>query len=161
MKADSSALVYIIISIALLIISSIGKAKKQAGERPPARPPSRPPSPMDEPVPTGLPREFEEIFGKIFTQEQQPVPEQEIVYDNEEEFETSEIPQNYNPQYESLETITEEAESLESINITEEPVASVNYTGIQEEQEYDNTYIQDIDLEKAIIYSEIINRKYF
>jgi hypothetical protein len=159
MKADSSSLLYIIISIVLLIISAVGKANKKAAQKPQVRPPA--PSPMDEPVPTGLPREFEEIFGKIFQEERPKVPEPEVVFEEAESLETI-VPQNYNEEAESLEVIEEEAQSLEDLNIDENlPVKRIESVLLDEQREQKNEILEGFEMRKAIIYAEILNRKYF
>jgi hypothetical protein len=150
-KAESHSLIYIVISIILLIISSIGKNrnKKQL-----ATPPSEEgvPSP-----PTTWQQELEDVFTKISGEE--PVhgntnPKQEQVKTETQTLTFPYIEPKPSPANVNQPTVTPFKESFSN--------AGLSFTSRQEE----NLSVRGIDMDenelrKAIIYSEIINRKYF
>jgi hypothetical protein len=107
-------------------------------------------------------KEFEEIFGKIFQEEPPKAPQPEEVFEEAKSYETI-IPENYKPEYESLEVIEEEdTKSLETI-IGEEKLPVKNQEPIMPEEHYEtqNEILEGFEMQKAIVYAEIINRKYF
>lgn len=147
MKAESSNLVYIIISVVLLIVSAIrkNKNKNQTAQRPVE----------DSPTPQApWQRELENVFGKIIGEE----PEIEKTY----------------PQRELL---TTEKEPVKTLQFEMSPIYSnfqdgslkpfENLSVISVSNQQDGGYLKGIieldenEIRKAIIYSEIINRKYF
>lgn len=169
MKADSGSLVYIIISIALLIISSLGKKKK------PVNPPTTDYEPDYEPQPQAprpqptneWPKDLEDIFGKMFDVETPKPAEKPQSYEEEYKPEpTYSSYENYTPENESLEVIKEETESLEVIKPNEtEYIKSDNIiaseTVYDVEDEEPAFALETLEVEKAVVYAEIINRKYF
>jgi hypothetical protein len=168
MKADSGGtLIYIIISIVLLIISSLGKSRKK---------PATPPTPDQEPeytdeIPspkpqqtTEWPKELEDIFGKMFDVEPPKPEEKPTSY--EEAYKPETYPSFDKYQFnkdQSLEVIEEENQSLEVIHSNEteyiSPIASIE-TEVEEKDE--RIFVpEEFEIDKALIYSAIINRKYF
>jgi hypothetical protein len=167
MKADSGSLVYILISVALLIISSLGKKKK------PVNPPAKDYTPEYEPetqVPTPRqthewPKDLEDVFGKMFDVEIPKPAEKPQTYEKETVPETPYFTyDSYKPENESLEVIADENQTLETIksNEYERLSSSLLREEVVEEKEEEPAFAFDgSDLEKAVIYAEIVNRKYF
>jgi hypothetical protein len=150
-KAESHSLIYIVISIILLIISSIGKNrnKKQL-----ATPPSEEGVPAP---PTTWQQELEDVFTKMSGEEPaygKTTPKQEQV------------------KFETLTTKVSDIETKPSqANVNQTTAApfreSVSNAGLSfTSRQEENLSVRNIDMDeneirKAIIYSEIINRKYF
>lgn len=171
MKADSGSLVYIIISIALLIISSLGKKKK------PVNPPTTDYEPDYEPQAprpqqaSEWPKDLEDVFGKMFDVEIPKPAEAPKPVEKAQTYKEESVPESpyfsyetYKPDNESLEVIANENQTLETIsaNEYEQVKSSLLRDGIDEEQEEEPAFAFDgSDLEKAVIYAEIINRKHF
>jgi hypothetical protein len=169
MKADSGSLVYIIISIALLIISSLGKKKK------PVNPPTTDYEPDYEPQPQAprpqqtseWPKDLEDVFSKMFDVETPKPAEKPQPYEEEYKPETTYSSyESYTPENESLETIKDETESLEVVKPNEVDYAKSDYTFVSEkeyeiEEEESAFALETLEVEKAVVYAEIINRKYF
>lgn len=167
MKADAGSWLYIVLSIAFLILSAIGnKKKKPTSSTEPVNDDYEPAAPAER----EWPRSFEDVLNEVL---EKPKPREVIV----------EKPQSWsretvldNP-YHSYERIEDEAQSLETI---EEEVFSYEapvlerkdekpiYTPIVVEKEIKRTEESepvlsnfDFDLRQGIIYAEILNRKYF
>lgn len=168
MKADSGSLVYIIISIALLIISSLGKKKK------PVNPPTTDYEPDYEPQTprpqqtNEWPKDLEDVFGKMFDVETPKPAEKPQSYEEEYKPETTYSSyESYVPSNESLETIKDETESLEVVKPNETEYVKSDYTFVSEkeyeigEEEEPAFALETLEVEKAVVYAEIINRKYF
>ena len=174
MKADGGSLVYIILSLLFIIISAIGKnSKKQAQQnQSQGRQPSQgKPSPMDEPQPMpqrgNWPKELEEIFGNVFTEnyetepEEKPesIPPKEVIPEPRQTYFT----------YDNIPPVIESQENIEVISdtphLTKEEEESLLESELQFDVETDarnlRFNLENFDLQKAVIYSEIINRKYF
>jgi hypothetical protein len=169
MKADSGgSLIYIIVSIALLIISAMGKSKKKPVNQPmPEEEPDytdRQPIPPSQQTPE-WPKELEDIFGKMFDPEQPKPEEKPKSYEGEYKPETYPSFDNYQfNKDQSLEVIEEENQSLETIKAveTEEYISPINTVETEVKSEVDRVFVlEEFEIDKAVIYSEIINRKYF
>lgn len=170
MKADGGALVYILIAIISLVVSAISKNNEKKAKRP-APPVNDAPEWEEVPQPqasrpkTTWHQEFEEIFGEVTKPVYKEYSPEEIKpeFDKEPEYLGSQ---------ESI--IANEAEEEikpgyvgEAITENESSVYFHQHSGIieslEEEQEMELQPVarEDFDLRKAVIYSEVINRKYF
>jgi len=150
MKAGSDTLLYIIISVVLLVISSLNKNKKKKAI-------SSEESEKDQPgMPThGNPweKELEDIFGKVLGQEP------EVVQKSEPKLQ---------PVIQSAETKNEPIQSKQPQNQFQKVALSPevshpspSFVYHEEEPEERHIELNGPDLEKAVIYAEILNRKYF
>lgn len=170
MKAESGSLVYIIISIALLIISSLGKKKKQVNPPTTDYEPDydqHPQAPRPQQT-SEWPKDLEDVFGKMFDVETPKPAEKPYSYEEEYKPETTYSSyENYIPENESLEIIKEESDSLEILKPNEADYVVGKKYEFESEMEYDLDLeepafaIDEIEVEKAVVYAEIINRKYF
>ncbi len=148
MKAESSSLVYIIISVVLLIVSAIrkNKNKNQTAPRPISEDSPTPQAPWQ--------RELENVFGKIIGEEpeiEKTITQRELLTIEKEpvntlQFEMSPIQSNFQ-------------------DGSTKPFQNLSVNSVNNKQ--DGGYLKGIieldenEIRKAIIYSEIINRKYF
>lgn len=166
-KADSSPILYIIISVVLMIISALGKSKKKVQQHSPSHNDQASPE-RHTPVPKpSWQQELEEIFGNVLEETTTKVPESPL-HEEQRKPETVVSENSWTSESQGLESeISDagseinEAESLEVImeetKIQQQHVIQI----VQDEEENKGTELEGIDLEKAVIYSEIINRKYF
>ncbi|HEX3007525.1 MAG TPA: hypothetical protein VHO90_07910 [Bacteroidales bacterium] len=74
--------------------------------------------------------------------------------------------ESYMPENASLETIKDEAVSLEVIKPNEAEYVKPNSTFVSEKEyeieEGESAFaLEELEVEKAVVYAEIINRKYF
>ena len=148
MKAESNSLIYIIISIVLLIVSAIrkNKNKNQSAPLPTSEDSPQPQAPWQ--------RELENVFGKLIGEEPQiekTHPQRELLTVEKEpvktlQFEMSPIQSNFQ-------------------DVSSQPFQKLSVISINNRQDggYFNGIINldENEIRKAIIYSEIINRKYF
>jgi hypothetical protein len=130
-KSESNSLVYIIISIILLVISTIGKNKNKKHTPLPSE---GVPTPQ-----TSWSKELEDIFGKIA--EEKPIDPKDT---HEKE---------------------KPVEEIQKRKVTPKPASDIAFHVLNNEhEELFSERIIPIDeheMRKAIIYSEILNRKYF
>ncbi|MDP4209580.1 MAG: hypothetical protein Q8928_12275 [Bacteroidota bacterium] len=139
MKADSSTLVYIIISVVLLVVSAFNKNKKKTSS-------DEQGGGLPENIPRANPweKELEDIFGKVLGQEPEPVPKREFV---PEPVTQSEALKNEPPRLKQPQTVV--------------PHSSSSFIYNDEEPEERRIELSGQEFEKAVIYAEILNRKYF
>jgi len=148
MKAESNSLLYIIISVVLLIVSAIrkNKNKNQSAPQPSSEEIPNPQAPWQ--------RELENVFGKIIGEE----PENEKTYPQKELLNTEREP---------VKTLKFEMSPIQSNfqDIASKPFQdlSVNSVSNLHSEGFSRGIIEldENEIRKAIIYSEIINRKYF
>jgi len=150
MKAEGGGLIYIIISIVFLIISAYQKNKKKREQ---AAHPAEGGEESTHPTP-GWQKELEDIFGPV-----DPVPE------------VVSVPSTRYDDNKPVATTIAEHERVERITPKEGKIATntdhrimkdfpADLT-VQEGHEIANIDLDEFELEKAVIYSEILNRKYF
>jgi cell division protein FtsN len=165
MKADGGTLLYIILAVISLIVSVIRQSnKKKAGI--PVPPSSSPDKEENQPNPQSTwQKELEDIFGKRFSVpeekgevttyeevEKQKAPEREISY-SQEIIDVQEAKEKLERTY-AGETITNEQSHMSSIY-------SYKPNDLLEDYALEPVVSEEFELRKAIIYSEVLNRKYF
>ena len=147
MEDGVSSILYIIITAIIILVGVLGKKKK----------PQQIPGGSGNGETGGM-----DFFEKLGLREQE---EQEGFIDVEEDEEMTEIPVDKETQRLSVTSVFKE-QSDKKAEVTEkafeEETEEVNaYSEISDEYDNDINEIKDkFDLKKAIIYSEIINRKY-
>ena len=147
MEDGVSSILYIIITAIIILVGVLGKKKK----------PQQIPGGSGNGEPGGM-----DFFEKLGLREQE---EQEGFIDVEEDEEMTEIPVDKETQRLSVTSVFKE-QSDKKAEVTEkafeEETEEVNaYSEISDVYDNDINEIKDeFDLKKAIIYSEIINRKY-
>lgn len=147
MEDGVSSILYIIITAIIILVGVLGKKKK----------PQQIPGGSGNGEPGGM-----DFFEKLGLREQE---EQEGFIDVEEDEEMTEIPVDKETQRLSVTSVFKE-QSDKTAEVTEkvfeEETEEVNaYSEISDVYDNDINEIKDeFDLKKAIIYSEIINRKY-
>lgn len=157
MKADGGALIYIIIAVVVAIVNAITKSKKK--EIPSA--PSKPyyeenPEPQKAPQTTWQ-KELEDIFGEL--------PKPEVVVEKP-------IFEPPKPKTEPQVEVKTEPSMVDQWNKYNEPekLAEPELIPMEIAEHIHKTYnepeptlkdFEEFDLRKAVIYSEVINRKYF
>ncbi len=147
MEDGVSSILYIIITAIIILVGVLGKKKK----------PKQIPGGSGNGEPGGM-----DFFEKLGLREQE---EQEGFIDVEEDEEMTEIPVDKETQRLSVTSVFKE-QSDKTAEVTEkafeEETEEVNaYSEISDEYDNDMNEIKDeFDLKKAIVYSEIINRKY-
>lgn len=149
MKADTSWF-YIVISVIFIIISALGKNKKKQEASVPPR--KKPEYDSGEPEPkTTWPKSFEDILTEVLE-----VPKtKEVIFRNEAPY-VDETPSPVKEPEKKPIKIQEEKKLQEgdrNPKTAPEP----------EEKEvfYPRFNVEEMDLRQGIIYSEILNRKYF
>jgi hypothetical protein len=161
MKADGGTLVYILIGLISVVISAVEKNRKKklaASSRPASS--GHPASETQEPPQPSWQKELEDIFGKSFD-----VPEPEA---NDRKQETpASTPQSEPKIYPNPKKVSQ-AEHWEKENAPMEPVMksdvtllSKNQASTNDETEFALVDFEQFDLRKAVIYNEVLNRKYF
>lgn len=149
MKADGGALVYIILAIISLIVSAVGRNRNK-GRRPI---PSSSEIPESEPQPQHTwQKELEDIFGTGRTVN--PEPETQVSESDETQSGLEEMP----PYVKELNKYAASATNNE-IEAQSNPTTA----SFQNEEEHESVGIslEDFELRKAIVYAEVLNRKYF
>ncbi len=147
MEDGVSSILYIIITAIIILVGVLGKKKK----------PQQIPGGSGNGEPGGM-----DFFEKLGLREQE---EQKGFIDVEEDEEMTEIPVDKETQRLSVTSVFKE-QSEKKAEVTEkafeEETEEVNaYSEISDENDNDINEIKDeFDLKKAIVYSEIINRKY-
>jgi hypothetical protein len=155
MKADGGALLYIIIGIISLIVSAISKSKKKAA-RPYAPEYSKEETPHPQPEPQATwQKELEDIFGKVFDEPE--VVETKPQYNQPTKAEVIDEP--ISPYVEALNKYAQTKQGASAEPKIYDPIKEPVYA--EEETELASIHLNRSELSKAIIYSEIINRKYF
>ncbi len=151
MEAESNSLLYIIISIILLIISTVGKNKNKQK--------TIPQQTANEPQPTQAPwqKELEDVFGELTGMK----PANDKKYPKHEQWEYEPEPiktQAFEPILVSNELQKDFINPIESI-----PTGNVNTINITKNEYVSDRYLfmDENEMRKAVIYSEILNRKYF
>ena len=147
MEDGVSSILYIIITAIIILVGILGKKKK----------PQQIPGGSGNGKPGGM-----DFFEKLGLREQE---EQEGFIDVEEDEEMTEIPVDKETQRLSVTSVFKEQSDKKAEvkeKAFEEETEEVNaYSEISDEYDNDINEIKDeFDLKKAIIYSEIINRKY-
>ena len=148
MEDGASSILYIIISVIIILVGILGKKKK----------PQQTPGGSGNSETGGM-----DFFKKFGLREQGE--EQEGFIDVEEDEEIAEIPVDKETHRLSVTPVfkdqsDKEAEVTEKV-FEEETEEANAYSKISDEYDNDINEIKDeFDLKKAIIYSEIINRKY-
>lgn len=152
---DVDTIIYIVIILASILIGAFGKSrKKQANTT--ARP-SFNPIEEEKAVP------YEMTFKDLFKESQETPYQEEEFYINEAQEEETEdnIEENFNKE------ILDTAESKLDVINEEEGIRSVivnkkeDISSESEEKEDSSDISEDFDVKTAIIYSEILNQKYF
>ena len=106
-------------------------------------------------------KELEDIFGNVFEEAPNKAPET-TQQDERRKPDTVVNETSWGSRYKKPEAEIIEAESLETIEDeikaqSKKPIIQVAH----DEEEKERVELEEIELEKAIIYSEVINRKYF
>lgn len=164
MKADGGALFYIIIAVLSLIVSAISKSNKKTAGKPVI---SNAPEEETEEVPQNpWEKELQEIFGK--KEPAASVPEKRLVRENGEpnRDRVPEITGTQKAMY--AQEAEEELKNYRGeISIEQPAVRSVSEDEIrsskhapEEEEPVFSSGFEEFDLRKAIIYNEVLNRKY-
>jgi len=156
MKADGGALIYIVLAVISLIVSAVAKNKKKEMQTTSSKPTSSEPAEPKQPQQTTWQRELEDIFGKVLTQPEVVVERQE--YAEPKPVVKKEVKANAM----SEEGLKGSSNSISAVNsdqiISETPSA---FHIEEEEHEFAGINFDDFELNKAVIYSEVLNRKYF
>lgn len=145
-KADGGggALVYIILAVISLIVSAVSKSQNKKMPQAPTAPQPQQQEPIPaEPQPTWQ-RELEDIFGKVLTQPERK-PEPVAVPVETVDSRVSE----WNKYAQARESKPEEVNTKSSPEV------------IEEEEHHELALAEDFDLRRAVVYSEVLNRKYF
>jgi hypothetical protein len=168
MKADSGSWLYIILSIVFIVISAISnKNKKKAST-------STPPI-NDEPASQpqrSWPRNFEEVLTEVLDLPK-PKPQEVIVEQPRSPY--GGPLENTQNSYEKIETEAQSLETIETETFTyeapvvetkkvEKPVSKEQVENKKEKQKEESALVfggKEFDLRQGIIYTEILNRKYF
>lgn len=156
-KADGGggALVYIVLAVISLVVSAIGKSKKKGiPEVPTSRGPAQQEDKPVEPQTTWQ-RELEDIFGKVLSE-----PEVSSEAPKHGPFSPSKkeaFPETLDPK------VSELNKYAQSIDKKAEEARSDKHSELiaEEELHYSAALFEDFELSKAIVYAEVINRKYF
>jgi len=159
MKADGGALVYIILAVIAAVVNAVVKSKKKDSSIAPKPSPTGTPAPRHEPQATWQ-KELEDIFGNVL-KEPEPVTksqkQEEVNPFSSSKQETKNIPQaSITQEWNKYAELKKSAGSESKTAIKSEPLHV-----IEEEHELAEFHIEDFELNKAIIYSEVLNRKYF
>jgi hypothetical protein len=156
MKADGGALVYIVLAIVSIIVSAIGKNKRKGIPQVPMNPkPAEQEAKPVEPQATWQ-KELEDIFGKAFSEPEMvsESPKNETVHTLEKKEVLAEVPDakvtEWNNYLQSKKTVVEEPGPFADVEI---------YT--LEEEHSPLVSFGDFELSKAVVYAEVLNRKYF
>jgi hypothetical protein len=161
MKADGGTLLYILIGLISVIISAVEKnrKKKAAANRIPANPSVPAPEPHTSSRPEWQ-KELEDIFGKPFEdsrteadnkrQEEPVMPRAEPVL--------IPAPEKVRRPREHWERATSPVLSTEIISPVVKPEAQKS---TEEDDQLITVDSEYFDLRKAVIYNEVLNRKYF
>ena len=169
MKIDIDSILYIVITIVILIISGLGSRRKKLAQQMQAKAPVD----ADEDYPEPDPIEFQkaEYNEPVRSREASPSPHVPSPLERLDQFITGKFPEAVSLEGESLEeTVDEEELILEEIQRSREnehmevPEEKQAEQVIQIEKPgqkglpplFDNLH----EVKKAIIYSEIIHRKY-
>lgn len=148
MKADGGALVYIILAVISLIVSAVGKNKNK--EHRPASSGHDVPKPDTE---QGRPqntwqKELEDLFGGN-TDSRKP----EVIEVKQEQDELSTRVRELNKYADSRQAAgTDEKGQIQSKSV---------FFYEDEEHEASDVNLEEFELRKAVIYAEVLNRKYF
>lgn len=154
-KADGGALVYIILAVISLIVSAIGKSKSKGVPQISTEP--RHSEQKAEPVDsqTTWQKELEDIFGKVI-----PVPEvkQEVLPKTKESGEQKGISTEITSMNVAERNLT--APSMKAGVEIHRPETHPEPLVVEDEHE---TLVsaEEFDLSRAVVYSEVLNRKYF
>jgi hypothetical protein len=171
MKADSGSWLYIILSIVFLVLTALGnKNKKKATTS------TQPVNDEDdyEPTPTTQsphapartwPKSLEDVLSEVLDGPKRP----EVVYERPQPVRETILESTQNSyerieeEAQSLETISEEVFTYESIGSDKKRVEYVEspITNNKTEESEPVLAFNNLDLRQGIIYSEILNRKYF
>jgi len=158
MKADGGALIYVILAIISIIVSVIGKNKNKRVTQGPSAPQPVTEEPSEDKPRPSWQKELEDIFGNVI---------------NEPEVIVRKTPPRESKPFEPITTeivtgsigskTKEEGKYIETSKTG--PIDSTTiHTGsihLEEEHEPATVTLEEFELSKAVIYSEILNRKYF
>lgn len=154
MKADGGALVYIILAVISLIVSAVSKNKNKQ-DRPVTTTPRESHPEVDPKEPqTTWQKELEEIFG-YGTKRPQQADEVDKQRTEKARVQQEEISPYVSQLNRYAETHKSEVNTVES---------SVYVDALStDEEEYESFVLnaEDFDLRKAVVYAEVLNRKYF
>ena len=154
MKIEISTLVYVLVGLGSLIFSAYSNHKKREhqGSQPTI------PAEVDEIPRSSWERELEEILGvpsepKVLSDVLEPIPDMEAHKDDEKEL---------NPRM-TVDTMAEQKSDSKTSQLAESASISDRRELILEGEEpvSAHIYLEDFQIERAIIYSEVLNRKYF
>jgi hypothetical protein len=150
-KAGVSPIVYIIIAVIAMIVNAINKSKKQTVLPPKTSPDAENEHPKPQP---SWQKELEDIFGKVLEEKPEVIMEKPKVHETIAETSVK-----------SDQSISKSKEVAYSSNLMSETNAPEEHSlsHIYESIEYEESIIdlEHIELKKVVIYSEIMNRKYF
>jgi hypothetical protein len=157
MKADGGALIYIIIAVVVAIVNAVTKSKKK--EITPA--PSKPyheenPEPQKTPQTTWQ-KELEDIFGEL--------PKPEVVIEKPA-YEAPEPKTKPEPEIKAEPSMVDQWNKYQASNKMAEPELIPMEIDEHVHKSYSEPEplpldLEEFELRKAVIYSEVINRKYF
>ena len=156
MKAEGGALIYVVLAVISLIVSAIGKSKKKVGPPVTSKPASEEPAvPHKEPQTTWQ-KELEDIFGKVLT-------EPEVVVEKRQYEEPKPvIKPKIEPQVSVAEQRSVYMDAKKTISSEQKNAELSKSTHVDEnEHEIAGINLEEFELNKAIIYSEVLHRKYF
>ena len=169
MKLDLDSILYIVIMIVVLVISGLGSRRKKKLQQEQAGAIQEDDTDVFNPIETGVTgsRPVEPIQARAATSTQKV----QSPLNRLEEFITGQFPEQISMEGESLETTVDEEEMiLEEIRKSREEVGPVVQERKQDkkEEELPESEVQPLpplfenveEIKKAIIYSEIMTRKY-
>ncbi len=169
MNVDSGSWIYILLSIVFLVLSAIGnKNKKKASTS--TQPIDEDYEPGNAPAEKHWPKSFEDVLNEVLD-----IPKQkEVIIEKPysppievREVREKNIYERYENEAQSLETIEAEVFSYETPVEDKTPAKPIYQKmevpkEIEKEEELAVTLSDsDFDLRQGIIYTEILNRKYF
>ena len=160
MKADGGggALVYVILAVISLIVSAIGKNKNKVSRPVAPRPETAEPEHQPQQPATTWQKELEDIFGKVLT-------EPEVVVDKprpQDTFSQTEVKKEV-PKETMSSNVYELNKYAASKKANAEEAKKAEHSGaihVLEEEHENHFHIEEFELQKAVIYAEVLNRKY-
>ena len=174
MKLDFDTILYIVITLAILVISALGSRRKKRLQKTqsPAPPGTDSSEPLEKETPfLDLIKKSAQAVSEDPYQETRRGPQQQITNPLErlEQFLTGQEPRYASAEGESLETIVDEEEQIleeiqgnsreEDYNVAEQ-IPENEYNKADPEKNQLGLFDDVDEFKKAIIYSEILKRKY-
>jgi hypothetical protein len=165
MKADGGTLLYIALAVISLIVSAVRQNNKKKAVMPV---PPRPKPDMEESQPdppATWQKELEDIFGKVFVQ-----PEEKKDAGTNEKVEHPKAPDTVMSDSQEIIEVQEAQEELAGTlagktTTSGKPLKKPVYADVPvnflEDNALGTVVSEEFELRRAIIYSEVLNRKYF